>query len=121
MKKKTVLVVDDNDLNLKLVKQLLTINNYHVLEACDAETGIDIAKAERPQLILMDIQLPGINGLEATQILKNDPEMCTIPVVALTSFAMSGDKEKVFKAGCDGYITKPINTREFTASLEEFF
>ena len=121
MEPKTILIIEDNQLNMKLVKTLLQIEKHQVLEAGSAENGLEIAKERLPDLILMDIQLPGMNGLEATRIIKEDPEMTNIPVVALTSFAMQGDEEKAISAGCEGYITKPIDTREFTKMVAQYY
>ena len=121
MENKTILVVEDDDLNRKLVRTLLQVSKFNVLEAMDAEKGIHLAHEHHPDLILMDIQLPGMDGLKATQIIKSDPDLKKIPVVALTAFAMQGDEEKALAAGCDGYITKPINTREFRAKIQNFY
>ena len=110
---KKVLVVEDNELNLKLVRSLLKIGKYQILEAGDAETGIQLAREYRPNLILMDIQLPDMNGLGAIEMIKKDDSLKNIPVVALTAHAMAGDEEKATKVGCNGYITKPIDTRLF--------
>jgi CheY-like chemotaxis protein len=121
MEPKTILVIEDNQLNMKLVKTLLQIQKHQVLEAESAENGLEIAKEQLPDLILMDIQLPGMDGLEATRIIKEDPELMNIPVVALTSFAMQGDEEKAISAGCAGYITKPIDTREFINTLDQYY
>jgi len=118
---KKVLVIEDNPINMKLVRTLLQIGNYEILEAEDAETGIEMARQNHPNIILMDIQLPGIDGFEATKILKSDPATRHIPVIALTSYAMDGDKKKAKEVGCDGYISKPINTRSFLKELEDFF
>lgn len=115
-----ILIIEDNPLNLKLARSLLILGGYGVLEAADATSGMALALAERPDLILMDIQLPDLNGLEATQILKGQPETRTIPVVALTSFAMPGDDRKAREAGCDGYITKPIDTRSFAETVGRY-
>jgi CheY-like chemotaxis protein len=120
MANKTVLVVEDNALNMKLVRSLLKIRNYGVLEAVDAETGIQLTRKHRPDLVLMDVQLPGIDGLKATQIIKGDPALKDIPVVALTSYAMQGDEEKAVKAGCTGYITKPLDTKAFLETIDEY-
>lgn len=117
---KKILIVDDNQMNLELASDLLEVNGYQVLQAEDAKTGIDIAKEEKPDLILMDIQLPGMDGLQATSILKADPATRDIPVVALTAHAMKGDEENVLKAGCVGYISKPIDTRKFFGKVEGF-
>ncbi|MCU0588802.1 MAG: response regulator [Syntrophobacteraceae bacterium] len=116
----TVLVVEDNELNMKLIQHLLTVGKYQILKAGSAEEGIELARANRPSLILMDIQLPGMDGLDATRVIKSDPSMRKIPVVALTSFAMAGDEQKAMEAGCEGYITKPISTRTFLQELSVF-
>ena len=121
MANKTVLVVEDNELNMKLVRSLLQIRNYGVLEAVDAETGIQLTRKHQPDLVLMDVQLPGIDGLKATQIIKGDPALKDIPVVALTSYAMQGDEEKAVKAGCTGYITKPLDTKAFLETIDQYF
>ena len=120
MPTKTILVVEDNALNMKLVKSLLKMGQHDMLEAPDAETGITLARDKRPDLILMDIQLPGMDGLTATRIIKEDPSVKDIPIVAFTSFAMEGDEKTAFSAGCVGYITKPIDTQNFLETLEEF-
>ncbi len=120
MDTKTILVIEDNEINLKLVRSLLHIGNFKVLEAVDAETGIKIARKEQPDLILMDIQLPGMDGLEATSTLKKDPITGHIPIIAITSYAMDGDKKKAKEVGCDWYISKPINTRTFLDEIKKF-
>jgi len=120
MEQKRVLVVEDNELNMKLVRSLLQIGEYQVVEAPDAETGIRLAQEHHPALILMDIQLPGMDGLSATKIIRQDGALKEIPVVALTSYAMQGDDEKALEAGCTGYIAKPINTRTFLETLEKY-
>ena len=112
MENRRILVIEDNELNMKLMRGVFRIGGYDIIEAYDAETGIRLAREHQPFLILMDIQLPGIDGLKATQIIKADPDLKDIPVVALTGFAMQGDEEKAVDAGCDGYITKPINIKE---------
>ena len=121
MGKKTILVIEDNELNMKLFNTLLQIGQYNILNAMSAESGIQIAKEKRPDLILMDIQLPGMDGLSATRIIKGDPALKGIRVVALTSYAMEGDEEEARIAGCDGYLSKPIKTRSFLDSLNSFF
>src|SRR5262245_20481556 len=108
-----VLLVEDHPLNMELAADILENAGYRVLQAADAERGIAIAKAEQPALILMDVGLPGIDGLEATRMLKRDPATREIPIVALTSHAMKGDAEKALAVGCAGYISKPIDTRVF--------
>ena len=120
MKNKLILVIEDNALNMKLIKSLLQLGDYDVAEASDAESGIELAKKHKPDLILMDIQLPGMDGLHATQIISKNPELKEIPVVAITSYAMHGDEQKARSAGCIGYITKPINTRNFLEALEGY-
>jgi len=106
-----IVIVDDNPVNLKLARVLLTSEGYDVRTAQDAVELFALVEAARPRLILMDIQLPGIDGLEATRRLKADPATRDIVVIALTAYAMKGDDDKVRAAGCDGYVTKPIDTR----------
>jgi two-component system cell cycle response regulator len=115
-----VLIIEDNPINRKLIRRLLQIHHFKIVEAEDAETGIRIADEWLPDLILMDIQLPGMDGLEATKIIKKTPRTSGIKIIALTSYAMQGDAEKARSAGCDGYITKPINTRKFFNQILEF-
>ena len=120
MKNRTVLVVEDNALNMKLVRSLLKMGKYDVMEAVDAETGIQLARECRPDLILMDIQLPDMDGLNATRIIKEDPSLKNIKILALTSYAMEGDDKKAREAGCDGYIIKPIDTRNFIKTIDQY-
>jgi CheY-like chemotaxis protein len=120
MKMKTILVVEDNKLNMKLVRGLIKIGKYRMLEAMDAESGIQLIREQRPDLVLMDIQLPGMDGLSATEVIKADPDLRDIPIVALTSYAMQGDKEKALAAGCTGYIAKPIDTRQFLETVSQY-
>ena len=108
-----VLIIEDNDKNLKLVRDVLQINGFRTLEAVDAESGIELADDRHPDVILMDIQLPGMDGTEALAHLRSQPHTADIPVVAVTAFAMAGDAERFKAAGFDGYITKPISVREF--------
>jgi two-component system cell cycle response regulator len=115
-----ILVVEDNPLNLKLIKGLLKLGKYEVIEAMDAVTGIQLAQQHKPHLILMDIQLPGMDGLSATQELKKDPALKDIPVVAITAHAMQSDDNKALDAGCSGYISKPIDTRIFPDRILHF-
>lgn len=110
---KRILIVDDNPTNLKLVTYLVKASGYDVDTAADAETAITAIAAARPALILMDLQLPGIDGLELTRRLKKNPETADIKIIAVTAYAMKGDQEKALAAGCDGYVTKPIDTRSF--------
>lgn len=111
MREKTVLIVDDNPMNMKLVRVLLTGEGYDVRTAVDALEALEILKKWRPLLILMDIQLPGIDGLELTRRLKADSTTEQIIIIGLTAYAMKGDEERILAAGCDGYIAKPIDTR----------
>ncbi|MGO9569089.1 MAG: response regulator [Desulfomonilaceae bacterium] len=120
MKKKKVLVVEDDLLSMELVTDLLEVAGYEVLPAETAEKGMDIARAGTPALILMDIRLPGIDGLTATAMLKDDPRTTHIPIVALTASTMRGDERKCLEAGCTGYIAKPINTREFAKTVAAY-
>ncbi|MEO8069935.1 MAG: response regulator [Acidobacteriota bacterium] len=112
-----VLVVEDNAANMALAVFLLESAGHTVLTAIDAEAGLTLARAEQPGLILMDIQLPGMDGLEATTLLKRDHATRAIPVVALTALAMKGDEERIRAAGCDGYIAKPMGYKEFLATI----
>ena len=108
-----ILVIEDNPTNLRLATFLLELADHTVLAAVDAEGGLTVAREEHPDLILMDIQLPGMDGLEATGILKRDETTRDIPIIALTSLAMKGDEERIRAAGCDGYIAKPLAYRDF--------
>ena len=120
MNKKTIVVIEDNQLNMKLLRGLLNIGGFAVLEAEDAENGIQLIEKYKPDLILMDIQLPHMDGLEATRIIKHQPSSRDIPVIAISAHAMEGDKQKAFDAGCNGYITKPIETRCFLKKINIF-
>jgi two-component system cell cycle response regulator DivK len=113
----TVLIVEDNPANLALAIVLLQSAGHAVLTATDAEAGLTLARDEQPDLILMDIQLPGMDGLEATALLKRDDATRAIPVIALTALAMKGDEERIRAAGCDGYIAKPLAYRDFLAII----
>ena len=115
-----ILVIEDNPLNLELVRALLEIHGYEVIDSGSAEEGIERARTEQPQLIFIDLSLPGTDGLTATQLLKADATTRHIPVVALTAHAMKGDDERARQAGCDGYMTKPIDTRSFPAAVARF-
>ena len=120
MKNKIILTIEDNELNMKLVRSLLQLEKYQVIEAENAEKGIQLARDHQPDLILMDIQLPGMDGLKATELISNDENLKNIPILALTSYAMEGDEEKALAAGCVGYITKPIDTRSFSKTIAEY-
>ena len=110
---KLILIVEDNEKNLKLARDVLQFSGFLTLEAGSGEAAVDIAREHRPDLILMDIELPGIDGITALQQLRADAQTAQIPVVALTASAMSADRERFFGAGFDGYISKPINIKEF--------
>ncbi|HTA28864.1 MAG TPA: response regulator [Candidatus Cybelea sp.] len=112
-----ILIVDDNPVNLKLASSVLAFDGYHILEARDAIQALEILRQTPPDLILMDIALPGMDGLTLTRQLKADQATCHIGIVALTASAMKGDDEKARVAGCDGYITKPIDTRKLSGQV----
>lgn len=113
MKKNTVLVIEDNELNMKLVRTIMDREGIHMLEAEDALMGIGLAQKHKPDLILMDIQLPGMDGLTATRTLKDSSELSHIPVLALTGHAMKGDEKAAMDAGCAGFIAKPFRIHDF--------
>lgn len=119
MGEELILVVEDNDLNLKLVRDLLEVHGYQTVGARDGLEGMELAHQLMPCMILMDLQLPKMDGLELTRRLKVDPRTRHIPIYALTAFAMKGDEQKAREAGCDGYITKPIETRELIKRVKE--
>jgi len=121
MKAKRILVIEDNDMNMKLVREVLRLGKYEVLEAWDAETGIELAREHSPDLILMDLQLPGLDGLSATRILKADPFLKHIPVYAVTGYAMEAEKEKARGIGFEGYIIKPYKVRDLLGTLARQF
>jgi two-component system cell cycle response regulator DivK len=114
---KKILLVEDNPVNRRLAQFLLRSQGYEVREATTAQEAFDILKTERPDLIVMDIQLPGMDGLEATRKIKEQPSTADIPVVAVTSYAMKGDREKALAAGCAGYVTKPIDKDTFVREV----
>jgi CheY-like chemotaxis protein len=116
----TILVVDDNPTNLKLVADVLAFEEHEIVQAEDAERAQALLKDRLPDLILMDIALPGMDGLTLTRMLKADPRTRHIPVIALTAFAMKGDAEKASASGCNGYITKPIDTRRLPVQIAEW-
>jgi two-component system cell cycle response regulator DivK len=113
----TVLIVEDNVANMKLAKFVLESAGHTVVSANDAETGLTLAREAQPNMILMDIQLPGMDGLEATALLKADDATRAIPIIAITALAMKGDEERIRAAGCDGYIAKPLAYRELLAAI----
>ena len=117
---KRILVVEDNDLNMKLFNDLLEANGYAVLASDDGVEALKIARAEKPDLILMDIQLPEVSGLEVTKWIKEDETLSHIPVIAVTAFAMKDDETKILDGGCDAYIPKPISVSNFLDTVKRF-
>jgi two-component system cell cycle response regulator DivK len=117
---KRILVVEDQEDNRRIVRDLLTKNGYEMIEAVNGEEGVAMAQTERPDLILMDIQLPGLDGYEATRRIKADPALRQIPIIAVTSYALSGDDAKAEAAGCDAYVTKPFSPRLLLAKVREY-
>ena len=115
-----ILIVDDNEMNVKLLRWLLEKHGYVVQTAFDAQTAREGIRAAHPQLVLMDIQLPDIDGLQLTREFKADPGLRSIPIVAVTSYAMKGDRQRAVAAGCDGYITKPIDTKQFPIEIQKY-
>ncbi len=117
---KRILVVDDDETNMYLIKFMLQKSGYEVIEAMEGTMGVELAIKEKPHLVIMDIQLPDIDGLEATKRIRASEADAEIPIVALTSFAMVGDREKALAAGCTGYIEKPINPETFITEIEKY-
>ena len=117
---KTVLIVEDNELNMKLFHDLLEAHGYQTVGTRNGIEALDLARKHRPDLILMDIQLPEVSGLEVTKWLKEDDDLRTIPVIAVTAFAMKGDEEKIRNGGCEAYIAKPISVAGFMRTIERF-
>ena len=117
---KTVLVIEDNELNLKLLNDLLEYQGYTVITTRLGEPALGLARQYKPDLILMDIQLPDISGIEATQRLKNDQQTRAIPIIAITAFAMSGDQARILASGSDAYLSKPFNVAEFLRLVEQW-
>jgi two-component system, cell cycle response regulator DivK len=118
--RKKVLIVEDNELNMKLFRDLIETCGHEILEARDGIEALKLARQHRPNLILMDIQLPEVSGLEITRWLKEDDELRAIPVVAVTAFAMKGDEEKIRSGGCEAYIAKPISISDFLETIGRF-
>jgi two-component system cell cycle response regulator DivK len=116
---KRILVVEDTEDNRQILRDLLTAAGYELLEAVDGEAGVAMAKQHKPDLVLMDIQLPVVDGYEATRRIKSDPALKHIPIVAVTSYALSGDEEKARLAGCDAYIAKPFSPRQLLGKVRE--
>ncbi len=117
---KRILVVEDNETNMYLIRFMLEKNGYEVIEAREGAAGVKLAIKEKPDLVIMDIQLPDIDGLEATKRIRASEADSEIPIIAITSFAMTGDREKALAAGCTGYIEKPINPETFMAEIEKY-
>jgi two-component system cell cycle response regulator DivK len=120
MSEKTVLYVEDNEYNLKIVRQLLARTSYRLIEAVDGQLGVETALRELPDLILMDIQLPKLSGLDATRMLRADPKTAAIPIIVITSFALSGDDQKAKDAGASAYLAKPYSPRELLQMIRKF-
>ncbi len=117
---KTVLIVEDNELNMKLFHDLLEAQGYATLQTKDGREALQLAREHRPDLVLMDIQLPEVSGLEVTKWIKEDENLRDIPVIAVTAFAMKGDEEKIRQGGCEAYIAKPISVSEFLETVRKF-
>ncbi|HAH09817.1 MAG TPA: two-component system response regulator [Alphaproteobacteria bacterium] len=117
---KKILIVEDNELNMKLFHDLLDAHGYQTIQTSDGMAALDLAREHRPDLILMDIQLPEVSGLEVTKWLKEDDTLRAIPVIAVTAFAMKGDEEKIREGGCEAYISKPISVAHFLETVRKF-
>lgn len=117
---KTVLIVEDNELNMKLFRDLLEAHGYNTVGTSNGIDALDLVRSVRPDLILMDIQLPQVSGLEVTRWIKEDSELRTIPVVAVTAFAMKGDEERIRQGGCEAYLSKPISVGKFIETVRRF-
>ena len=117
---KLILIIDDEPKNIILLRDLLQVIGYSTNEATNGKQGVELAKTSKPDLILIDIQMPEMDGLEATRILKTDATTRDIPVLALTSYAMKGDKERILEAGCDGYLAKPLDIKELLKTVAEY-
>jgi two-component system cell cycle response regulator DivK len=117
---KTVLVVEDNELNMKLFHDLLEANGYNIVQTRNGLEAIDLAREHRPDLILMDIQLPEVSGLEVTKWIKEDDDLRAIPVIAVTAFAMKGDEERIRQGGCEAYLSKPISVAKFLDTVKTY-
>jgi two-component system cell cycle response regulator DivK len=117
---KRILVVEDTEDNRQIIRDLLTSFDYELIEAVDGEEGVAAAQSHLPDLILMDIQLPVMDGYEATRRIRAIPELARVPIIAVTSYALSGDEAKTRQAGCDGYVAKPFSPRQLLAKIREF-
>ncbi len=117
---RTILIVEDNELNMKLFNDLLEANGFTTVQTRNGIEAVALARQHRPDLILMDIQLPEVSGLEVTRWLKEDPDLKSIPVVAITAFAMKGDEERIREGGCEAYLSKPISVTKFLETVRHF-
>ena len=120
MSERKILYIEDNEYNRKIVRQLISHTPYRLIEANDGESGVDLAQRDPPDLILMDVQLPRMSGLDATRALKAHPRTSHIPIIVITSFALSGDREKAAEAGADSYLAKPYSPRELLALVRQY-
>lgn len=120
MSDKSVMVVEDNEKNRKLMRVILKAKGYNVLEASTGEEALSVLKNQKPDIILMDIQLPGMDGITLVKLIKENPTMNDIPVIAVTAYAMKGDEQKILDSGCNAYISKPINTQELPLIVEKY-
>ena len=118
--KKTILIVEDNDLNMRLFTDVLEVYGYRVLQARDGAPGLEMARQHRPDLILLDVQLPGVSGLDLAHQLKQDEVLREIPVIAVTALAMKGDEARIREAGCDAYLSKPVSIPKFLAAVRQY-
>ena len=116
----SVLIVEDNELNMKLFNDLLAAHGYRTIQTRNVFEALELARTHRPDLILMDIQLPEVSGLEVTRWLKDDDELCQIPIVAVTAFAMKGDEERIRQGGCEAYVSKPISVPKFIETIKTY-
>lgn len=117
---KSILVVEDQEDNRRILRDLLTSRGYDLIEVTDGLAGVEAARREKPDLILMDIQLPGIDGYEATKRIKAEPDLAGVTIIAVTSYALSGDEQKALEAGCDDYVAKPFSPRKLLAKIEQY-
>ncbi|WP_127143397.1 response regulator [Pelagibacterium montanilacus] len=117
---KTVMIVEDNELNMKLFHDLLESRGYATIQTRNGMEALDLAREHRPDLILMDIQLPEVSGLVVTKWIKEDEDLAAIPIIAVTAFAMKGDEERILQGGCEGYISKPISVPHFLETIEGY-
>ena len=117
---KSILIVEDNALNMKLLNDILEVHGYETLQTGDGLAAVELARERRPDLILLDIQLPDVSGLDVTRLLREEEETRHIPIIAVTAFAMEGDRERVLASGCDAYVSKPIDVHDFLRTVAEY-